>query len=115
MKARLVLSALFAILLAGAVNGFPQGTFFFNNNVSTAITNIITGTRATGLTVAMYFSTDTNSLNPGIQRVILHQTLSSFGPTRKAPTSRRDSIASEPAFFSATATRVEQERRQSLR
>lgn len=66
MKARLVLSALFAILLGGALNSLAQGTFAFYNNGATAITNGIAGTRATGLTVGMYFSTNTNSPSTGV-------------------------------------------------
>lgn len=61
MKLRFNFSACVTMLLTFALNGAAQGRFAFHNNTATRITNAITGSAATVLTVAMYFSADTNA------------------------------------------------------
>lgn len=56
--------AVFLVLLVATTHSAAQGTFIFNNSSQTAIRTNFTGQLASGLKVALYFSTDTNTAYP---------------------------------------------------
>ncbi len=57
-------SAVLLALLVATTHSAAQGTFIFNNSSQTAIRTFPGDQLATGLKVALYFSTDTNTVYP---------------------------------------------------